>query len=85
MKKMSLREQMIRDREDVVEECRVFLDKDEVKHGPCEYIDGNKCSAYMIPKVQWRFQRCQLSTHCVDETNGAMGKVRVGQQKQARH
>ena len=82
---MNLREQMIRDRKVVVEECLVFLGQDGIEHGPCKRIDGAKCSAYMNPKAKWSFQRCPLATHCVDESHDVKNKVRIGQQKGSKH
>ncbi len=80
-----LHAQMMKDREDVVDACVIFTDKKGDEHGPCERIDGTKCSAYMLPKAKWRLGRCPLASHWFDEKDQAQSKVRVGQQKQTKH
>ena len=80
-----LHEQMMADREDVVEACEVFTNTNGTEYGPCERIDGTKCSAYVSPKAKWRLHHCPLATHWINETHKATDKVRVGQQKQSKH
>ena len=80
-----LHKEMMANREDVVEACKTFVDKEGIDHGSCSRIDGQKCSAYMLPEVKWRLGVCPLATHYIDETIKTGSKVRVGQQKQSKH
>ena len=81
---MNLHEQMMADRKDIVEKCKTFIDSEGIDHGPCSRIDGQKCSAYILPEAKWRLGKCPLSTHWIDETTKMKDKVRVGQQKQSK-
>jgi hypothetical protein len=81
---MKNREEMMALRESIVDSCLVCLDADGNEHGPCERIDGNKCKAYISPKMWWDKGKCPLATHWVDPTKAVKKRVRIGQQKQRR-
>lgn len=67
-----LKAEMLAAREDIIEPCRVqermiqIKGKDTMmKKGPCEKIDGDKCSAYISPAAKWKLGDCHLATHII--------------------
>ncbi len=58
--------------EDVIEKClicerEVIINKDPqmMKKGPCNRINGTKCSAYISPAAKWKLGDCNLATHII--------------------
>ena len=68
------KEQMINERESVVEKCRILKkivtvkrEPVEMTQGPCKRIDGDKCSVYIKPSIMWKLGDCGLATHIIQE------------------
>lgn len=67
-----------KEREPIVDQCKSFNESGS----PCQRIDGEFCSAAVVPSARWRLGPCNLATHVVARIEDQSGKVRVGQQKQ---
>lgn len=73
-KAQARKEQTINEREPIVEKCKILKktvivkrESVEMTQGPCNRIDGNKCSVYIKPSVMWKLGNCGLATHIIQE------------------
>jgi len=82
---MNTHKQIMNNRKDVIDECKIFTSQEGKCYGPCKRVDGEKCSAYMYPKIKWRLGHCPLASHWIDEISTFKTKTRIGQQKQTKH
>lgn len=52
----------------------------------CDRVTLNlRCSSYLYPQDKWDHGGCGLASHIFRGEKSKLGKVRVGQQKQAKH
>jgi len=65
---------MLAAREDVIQNCLNQTKTVKVKNedtvmtkGPCNRVDGDKCSTYISPAAKWKNGKCNMATHLIYE------------------